>query len=383
MTQAKKMFVETHIDNLENKLTKFKSDEITSDSVFDAIREAYNIFIDSLPQLEERVLWNKNSTETDARTVIGILRKYLIDNPVAFCEAIATDDMNFNKFWVSFVAWYHNDLPDSSMLKESYVDEDYQNVAAKYGNGYDTISFRYVNIDFDYIYREKYGESWSDIFEEGIASITTFKPFIEIIYNMCVDDTEKPRFVADINKRLERFKLPYKLKNGKFVSTVYESSITRQSLLLSERFDSDYINLQIKVMNDSIDTNPADAIGKAKELFENCCITVLGELKVNVNKDWTVIQLTKETCKVLKLTPSHINDSAKASDTIKQLLGNLSVISQSMAELRNSYGSGHGKDAKFKGLSPRHARLAVGSAVAAVLFIWETYKEQSEVNKNG
>ena len=39
-----------------------------------------------------------------------------------------------------------------------------------------------------------------------------------------------------------------------------------------------------------------------------------------------------------------------------------------MAELRNSYGSGHGKDAKFKGLSPRHARLAVGDGVIVVHF---------------
>ena len=47
-----------------------------------------------------------------------------------------------------------------------------------------------------------------------------------------------------------------------------------------------------------------------------------------------------------------------------------------MAELRNSYGSGHGKDAKFKGLSPRHARLAVGAGVTAVHFLWETFEEK-------
>ena len=107
------------------------------------------------------------------------------------------------------------------------------------------------------------------------------------------------------------------------------------------------------------------------------------ERKVAADPDWDVIRLNKETCKLLKLTPDDIDNAAKASETIKKLLGNLSVISQSMAELRNSYGSGHGKDAKFKGLSPRHARLAVGSTVAAVLFLWETHEEQAGGKANG
>lgn len=36
--------------------------------------------------------------------------------------------------------------------------------------------------------------------------------------------------------------------------------------------------------------------------------------------------------------------------------------SQGVAELRNHYGTGHGKAAGTKGLQPRHAKLAVGGA---------------------
>lgn len=85
------------------------------------------------------------------------------------------------------------------------------------------------------------------------------------------------------------------------------------------------------------------------------------------------------TCKKykeLKLTPENIPDTAKASDIIKQILGNLSAISAGMAELRNSYGTGHGKSSTYKGLSPRHARLAVGASTTAVYFLWETHEEQ-------
>jgi hypothetical protein len=129
-------------------------------------------------------------------------------------------------------------------------------------------------------------------------------------------------------------------------------------------------------MNETIEKQPYEAIGKAKELFENCCKTILAEKNNPIETNWDVIRLTKETCKVLKLTPDDIDDTERASETIKKLLGNLVAISQAMSELRNTYGSGHGKGASFKGLSSRHARLAVGSAVAAVLFLWETYEDQ-------
>lgn len=152
--------------------------------------------------------------------------------------------------------------------------------------------------------------------------------------------------------------------------------IERQAENLAEKFNSEYIINQIKSMNGMIEISPYDAIGKAKELFESCCKTILKENNLPIENDWDIIRLTKEVCKILKLTPDDIDNAVKASDTIKKLLGNLSAISQSMAELRNSYGSGHGKDAKFKGLSSRHARLAVGSAVTAVHFLWETFEEQ-------
>lgn len=154
--------------------------------------------------------------------------------------------------------------------------------------------------------------------------------------------------------------------------------VAKQSESLTEKFNSEYMASQINNMHNTIETSPYDAIGKAKELYESCCKTILIENDIIISSNWNVSHLSKEVLKILKLTPDDISDTVKASDTIKQLLGNLSAISQSMAELRNSYGSGHGKDIKFKGLTPRHARLAVGAAVTAVHFIWETYEEQQK-----
>ncbi|WP_383698312.1 abortive infection family protein, partial [Streptomyces sp. NPDC057494] len=48
------------------------------------------------------------------------------------------------------------------------------------------------------------------------------------------------------------------------------------------------------------------------------------------------------------------------------------------ANLRSLYGTGHGKDGKHRGLQPRHARLAVASAVAFVDFVTETYRDRTQ-----
>jgi hypothetical protein len=88
----------------------------------------------------------------------------------------------------------------------------------------------------------------------------------------------------------------------------------------------------------------------------------------------------KETAKLLKLTPTDIPNETKAVTSIKQILGSLSSVVQGIAEVRNEYGSGHGKDGKFKGLQPRHAKLAVGAASTLAIYLLETHELRKEKN---
>ena len=46
-------------------------------------------------------------------------------------------------------------------------------------------------------------------------------------------------------------------------------------------------------------------------------------------------------------------------------------------ELRNLYGTGHGRDGRFIGLKPRHAKLAVGAAATLGTFLLETHLERT------
>lgn len=147
----------------------------------------------------------------------------------------------------------------------------------------------------------------------------------------------------------------------------------------TEKLDLQAIDRQIKRMENSIEEDPDLAIGTAKELIESCCKTILNELQVPFDeKKLDVPQLSKLTLENLKLTPKEIDPEAKGADIIKKILGNVGQIAHSMAELRNLYGTGHGKDGKSSGLQSRHARLAVTCVSAYAHFIFETFEERSK-----
>lgn len=139
-------------------------------------------------------------------------------------------------------------------------------------------------------------------------------------------------------------------------------------------FNSEYLRHQIYRIESAIPHDPDLAIGTSKELVETCCKTILQERGIEFDNGWDVTKIVKETYKQLKLTPDDIPEAAKASEIIRRLLSNLAMVTQGLAELRNYYGTGHGKSAKAKGLTPRHAKLAAGAATALALFLFETHE---------
>ncbi len=138
--------------------------------------------------------------------------------------------------------------------------------------------------------------------------------------------------------------------------------------------DPGYVSQQITRMETALKNDPGLAIGTAKELVETCCRTILKERSVSIPKRADLPQLVKLTSRELELTPDDIPEKAKAADTIKRLLSNLATITQGIAELRNLYGTGHGKEAATKGLTSRHAMLAVGAASTLAVFLTETHQ---------
>jgi hypothetical protein len=143
--------------------------------------------------------------------------------------------------------------------------------------------------------------------------------------------------------------------------------------------DPGYVSQQITRMDATVMNDPGLAIGTAKELVETCCKTILTDRGIAFSKGADIPELVKLTSKELELTPDDIQEKAKAADPIKRLLSNLATITHGIAELRNHYGTGHGKTAGAKGLQPRHAKLAVGAASTLAVFLAETHNERGRV----
>lgn len=158
-----------------------------------------------------------------------------------------------------------------------------------------------------------------------------------------------------------------------------EINIYSKSSIVTEikgKFNSDYIKQSIDLMDKLKESNPTEAIGKAKELIESCCKTILDEFGIKYKTTDDLSDLSKKTFKQLNLLPEDIDDALPLSQTLKQILGSLRGISSGLAELRNAYGTGHGKSDNYKGLAPRHSKLAVGCAITLVTFLWDCFEYQ-------
>jgi hypothetical protein len=148
--------------------------------------------------------------------------------------------------------------------------------------------------------------------------------------------------------------------------------IQKKNLDLIKILNAEYVSQQINLMESSIDNSPHVSIGIAKELIETCCKSIFDEREETYEKNWDLPKLLKETTKLLKLTPDDIPNEQKAAESIKQILRSLTAVVQGISEIRNEYGSGHGKDGKFIGLQPRHAKLAVGASTTLAIYLLET-----------
>jgi hypothetical protein len=141
-------------------------------------------------------------------------------------------------------------------------------------------------------------------------------------------------------------------------------------------FDAAHLSEHIQRIEAAIATDPAQAIGSAKELLETCCKTILEERGKPMDESLDLPKLTRSVLAELKLLPEEVPEAAKGAASIKRLLMNLGTISQALAEIRNLYGTGHGRGGKTKGLSRRHARLAVGAATTLATFLVDSHLER-------
>lgn len=146
-----------------------------------------------------------------------------------------------------------------------------------------------------------------------------------------------------------------------------------------ERFDRlgdpHVVEQHLQRITANIHRDPAAAIGSAKELVESVCKCILDDYEVTYSASDVLLDLYKKAANELRLSREAVPNSVKGSAASHRVLQNLSTAVQSLAELRNEIGLGHGRTT----LSPafaRHARLAANSSRAIVEFLLETWHER-------
>lgn len=145
---------------------------------------------------------------------------------------------------------------------------------------------------------------------------------------------------------------------------------------VADTLKAGHLHKQIQRAENAVAEDPDLAIGTAKEMVETCCKTILADLGETVAGSVSFSGLVKQTVKVLKLTRDDVLQTAKGAEHVRIILSNLTSITHQMNELRALYGTGHGPDGRRKGLEPRHAHLAVSSAIALVVFLSDTHKSR-------
>ena len=170
----------------------------------------------------------------------------------------------------------------------------------------------------------------------------------------------------------------YRYENGVFVQPPRKEEPLIQGIRkYATSHNLEALHSQVDRLSQAAENDPSLAIGTSKEMVETICKTILQDRGISTqNKE--LPKLVRTTAKQLSLLPDDIPDNAKGADVIRRVLSNLNQVAQGLAELRNLYGTGHGRDGRFIGIAPRHAKLAVGAATALGMFLLETHLERTQ-----
>lgn len=158
-----------------------------------------------------------------------------------------------------------------------------------------------------------------------------------------------------------------------------QAHLVAKKVEIKKYLNTAYVNGKINTMTDAIHKDTDLAIGTAKELLETTCKSILKQKGASIDPNWTLPQLLNETTSTLDFNPKEADDPAKADKAIRQILRGIPSIVHGVAELRNGYGTGHGKDANFKGLEIKYAKLFVGVVSEVAIFYLATNGETAEL----
>jgi hypothetical protein len=281
--------------------------------------------------------------------------------------------------------WYHGNQQEPDFLIRLFDLKALPSRDDRYNNAYDDIyqhMVRNTDWDINWIYsdpRINLLHCEDSVYLNFLAA--TLHPIVR------TNPDEVAKLLGIYNKHLhaDGFEIAQTDKiSGKPVYSgrqrvIGQSHLTAKKAEIKKYLNTAYVNGKFTTMHDAITKDTDLAIGTAKELLETTCKSILKQKGVTIDDEWTLPQLLKSTTANLDFTPKEAADPGQAEKAIKQILGGIASIVHGVAELRNGYGTGHGKDADFKGLEIKYAKLLVGVVSEVVILYLATNGETAEL----
>lgn len=172
----------------------------------------------------------------------------------------------------------------------------------------------------------------------------------------------------------------FEFRNGRIVDPGSDDSL---DLDIPTTLDTGHLSVYLDRINGSIEADPELAVGTTKELIEATLKSILRGLREQFDESKDDIPaLLKKVQKALELAPDDVEPSRRGADTIKRVLSNLGAVAIGVAELRNLYGSGHGRSQR-RVVDARLSRLVVGSGGTLCRFLLETYEDRQRRRSGG
>ncbi|GGO59888.1 hypothetical protein GCM10010910_03940 [Microbacterium nanhaiense] len=154
---------------------------------------------------------------------------------------------------------------------------------------------------------------------------------------------------------------------------------TSPELRLSERplTDPDVLQEHLNRIRAGLVSDPPAAISSCKNLIESLFKIILDRSDVEYSHSADVPELYRKVADLLALNAEAVPESVRASQTSQRILRTLVTTINSLSELRNALGIGHGQSRRSEALA-RHARLALNATVTVAEFVLDTWQVRLE-----
>lgn len=166
----------------------------------------------------------------------------------------------------------------------------------------------------------------------------------------------------------------YEVTDAGHVTTVASAPWLDSGILAGLRSPEAIVE-QLERIRTGLGSDPALAVGSAHDLIESTAKTVLSERGVpwNDRKD-DLPALVNKAQEALGLRAVTVTPGPDGAEPVRRILGAAASMAIGVGELRNRYGTGHGRHGQ-SGLRARHARLAVHAAMTWCLLMLDTLQD--------